>query len=433
MTSLDDRGHGQVPPTAFGPTTDDLPIDTPHSAARLRRWAQLVLIPVSVIGAALSYSSIYTAAVPTFGPVLAAGFPFLVDFLILGASLQYLAGAKVGRPRAGWRLTAHAGVAATLFLNALAADSLASLPWHVTAPAVWSVLVEMTAREVLGEWRAANRRPADRIPLVLWVSAPVESARTALHMMRTGSRSAVEARQAVGVNAAARAVMRRALPRCSGGARRTLRRQLRAGSMRPATVLRAVGWHPAFPAEVTKSEAVRSALVAVLLDTASEIDHSEIDHSPMAPADGPDRTPQDQPMAFELAEVARQRDELEDRCHRLAAELAQLDAELPGRHEAVLAELERSAERARVSQAHAEALAERLQQVEQARETLAGLVERVPLQVLDIARRMLDGDFSEADTGAHLAAQYGVSPRTGRQWVADAEQIVRVAAEDAYA
>ena len=36
------------------------------------------------------------AALPSYGPVLAAGFPFLVDFLILGASLQYIAGARVG-------------------------------------------------------------------------------------------------------------------------------------------------------------------------------------------------------------------------------------------------------------------------------------------------------------------------------------------------
>ncbi len=37
------------------------------------------------------------AAQPTFGPYLAGGFPLLVDLLILGASLQYVAGAKIGR------------------------------------------------------------------------------------------------------------------------------------------------------------------------------------------------------------------------------------------------------------------------------------------------------------------------------------------------
>src|SRR3954452_2902998 len=102
--------------------------------ARLRLWARIVLVPVGVIGAALSFASIYEAALPSYGPVLAAGFPFLVDFLILGVSLQYIAGARVGRPRMGWRLTAHAGVAGTLLLNAMAAPDLAHLPWHVVAP-----------------------------------------------------------------------------------------------------------------------------------------------------------------------------------------------------------------------------------------------------------------------------------------------------------
>lgn len=112
----------------------------------LRVWARIVLIPVAVIGAALSFDSLYRAAVPVFGDRLAYGFPLLVDALILGASLEYVAGAKVGRPHSGWRLTAHAGIAGTLALNALAAHTPAEVPWHIVAPAVWSVLVELTAR-----------------------------------------------------------------------------------------------------------------------------------------------------------------------------------------------------------------------------------------------------------------------------------------------
>ncbi len=46
----------------------------------------------------------------------------------------------IGHGRPGWRLTAHAGVAATITLNALAADSWAGVPWHVAGPAVWSIL-----------------------------------------------------------------------------------------------------------------------------------------------------------------------------------------------------------------------------------------------------------------------------------------------------
>jgi peptidoglycan/LPS O-acetylase OafA/YrhL len=175
----------------------------PREVVRLRRSARVVLVPVAVIGAVLSFAGIYEAAAPSYGPVLSAGFPFLVDFLILGASLQYIAGAKVGRPRAGWRLTAHAGVAGTLVLNAMAAQDLAHLPWHVVAPAVWSVLVEMSAREVIGEYRALRRAPADRIPARLWFTAPVESTRTWLLMARSGARSHAEARVDVGVLAAA--------------------------------------------------------------------------------------------------------------------------------------------------------------------------------------------------------------------------------------
>ena len=35
---------------------------------RLRMWARVVLVPVGLIGAALSFASIYEAARPTYGP-----------------------------------------------------------------------------------------------------------------------------------------------------------------------------------------------------------------------------------------------------------------------------------------------------------------------------------------------------------------------------
>lgn len=238
----------------------------PAEVLRLRRWARVVLVPVGLIGAALSFASIYEAALPSYGPVLAAGFPFLVDFLILGASLQYIAGAKVGRPRAGWRLTAHAGVAGTLVLNAFAAPDLLHLPWHVIAPAVWSVLVEMTAREVLGEWRASHQVPADRIPVRLWLTAPVESARTWLLMARVGAVSHRTARVDVGVMAAAGEALRLALPgRRPRRVRRIIRRQLRAGSLPPADVLTSLGWSDSSTTLVTDPALVlRATLLGVL-------------------------------------------------------------------------------------------------------------------------------------------------------------------------
>ncbi len=238
----------------------------PPDVTRLRVWARIVLVPVGLIGAVLSFANIYEAARPTYGPVLAAGFPFLVDFLILGVSLQYIAGARVGRPRIGWRLTAHAGVAGTLLLNGLAAPDLAHLPWHVAAPAVWSVLVELSAREVVGEYRALRRAPADRIPARLWLTAPVESTRTWLLMARSGARSHAEARVDVGVLAAAGEALRLALPgRRPRRVRRIIRRQLRAGSLPPAQVLASLGWTDSTSDLVTDPAMVlRATLTGVL-------------------------------------------------------------------------------------------------------------------------------------------------------------------------
>jgi hypothetical protein len=240
--------------------------DVPPDVRRLRLWARLVLVPVGLIGAALSFASIYEAALPSYGPVLAAGFPFLVDFLIFGVSLQYIAGARVGRPRMGWRLTAHAGVAGTLLLNAMAAPDLAHLPWHVVAPAVWSVLVEMSAREVMGEYRATRRAPVDRIPARLWLTAPLESARTWLLMARTGRLSHAEARADVGVLAAAGEALRLALPgRRPRRVRKIIRRQLRAGSLPPSEVLASLGWTEASADLVSDPATVlRATLTGVL-------------------------------------------------------------------------------------------------------------------------------------------------------------------------
>ncbi|WP_369812511.1 DUF2637 domain-containing protein, partial [Kineosporia sp. A_224] len=237
----------------------------------------VVLAAVAAAGAVLSFSSLYTAAAPVFGPVLAAGFPLLVDALCLGASLAYAAGATVGRPRAGWRLTAHAAAAGTIALNALAAHRLADVPWHVTAPATWSVLVELTARELLGTWRATHTAPRDQIPARLWLTAPIESTRTWLLMARTGTVTHAGARIDVGVHAAAVQALHLALPgRRARRVRAVLRRQLRAGSLPPSAVLHALGWtspdggaavsSTSAPAAVSPTTALRTALAGVLAD-----------------------------------------------------------------------------------------------------------------------------------------------------------------------
>jgi hypothetical protein len=234
-----------------------------------RRWlpAIFVLSVPAAAGAVLSYASLYEYARPTFGPVLAAGFPLLVDALVLGASLAYVTGARVGRGRAGWRMIAHLGVAGTILLNALAAERLEDVALHVTAPIVWSLLVEMTAREVVGEYRATHERPTDRIPLSLWLTAPVESARTFLLMRRLDERSAVRARVLVGAHAAAREALVLTLPGWfARRARRVLRRQLRSGTLRPSVLMTAIGWGEASRVvQVSTADALRTALRAAAL------------------------------------------------------------------------------------------------------------------------------------------------------------------------
>ncbi len=204
-------------------------------ARRLRLASYLVLSAVAAAGAALSYQSLQSAAADVFPHRLAQVFPLLVDALIVGASLAYLAGAVIGRGRAGWRLTAHVGVGGTIFLNALAADTLLTVPWHIAAPIVWSALVELTARDLLGDYRAAHARP-DSIPFALWLTAPGESASTWLRVRRQAAHASVRAD--VGAHAAAREALRMALPgRGARKVRRVISRQLRAGSITPAAVL----------------------------------------------------------------------------------------------------------------------------------------------------------------------------------------------------
>ena len=216
------------------------PTDSPsRDVVRIRRAAVGVLSTVALVGAVLSWLSLYRAAVGTFGPVLAAGFPLLTDCLILGAALAHIAGAKVGRPRAGWRLTAHAAVVGTIALNALASPDLAHVPWHVVAPAVWSVLVELAGREVIGEWRAAHRGEDERIPARLWLTSPRESARTWLRLARRVEGAQASARLEAALQSAAVEGIRIALPgHRARRARRILISQVRAGSIDSAAVLR---------------------------------------------------------------------------------------------------------------------------------------------------------------------------------------------------
>jgi uncharacterized protein DUF2637 len=227
-------------------------------------WAAslIVLIPVAGIGAGLSFRSLYEAAVSTFGARLAFGFPLLVDMLILGTSLAYLAGLSDGCPRPGWRWSAHGGVLGTLVLNALAAPDVTGVAWHITAPAVWSVLVEMTGRQVTAGRHGSRASMPGTIPVQLWITSPLEAVGVWRQMAGTNN-AYPTVRTSVAAQTAALQALRIALPRGSGRqVRRVAARHLRSGTLAPEAILRALNW----PAGVSPQEprSAREVLSAVL-------------------------------------------------------------------------------------------------------------------------------------------------------------------------
>ncbi len=265
---------GTPPP---GPEFAASAMATARVVRRLRASAHVVLAVVAAIGAGLSYTSLRAGAADVFDDsVLSYGFPLLVDALVLGASLQYVAGARAKSPgRFGWRLTAHAAIAATLALNALAAykpggGGTPAVPWHITAPAVWAVLVELYARTAAGQWRAEHAdTETSVIPARLWLTAPIESARTWLHQARRSA--AVHTRADLGRHAAALEALRLSAPGRPGRrVRRILRRQLRAGSLTPQAVLTACGWHAPTPPVVLDPHTVLRAALTHPAITAGE-------------------------------------------------------------------------------------------------------------------------------------------------------------------
>jgi hypothetical protein len=224
-------------------------------AKRWNRIAISVLPLVAAVGAVLSWGSLYQAAATALGAhapapfginLAGAAFPMLVDALILGASARYVAGVQAGRPVGGWRIAAHAGVTGTVLLNAAASPTLADIPWHVTAPIVWSVMVELVARDILGELReVSTTRRGDRIPWRLWLTSPAESARVSWRIARTGDTDVDAVRAVTERAAAARDHLATALPgRRHRRTRRQITRRLWAGALDPATLVDLIDTHP---------------------------------------------------------------------------------------------------------------------------------------------------------------------------------------------
>lgn len=219
----------------------------------IRNGAILVLILVGFVGFALSFETLWQAAIPAFGP-LALGFPLLADLMIVGCLLQYIRTARMNAPMNGWRLAAHAGVAGTIFLN-IVASPVHLIPWHVVPPVVWSVLCELVARQVLGQYKRTLNAPAEHISLRLWFTAPKQSAQAWLRRARV---NAGESWVSVAVLSDARSCVNACV--ADPAVRRVLKRQLRAGSLAPGDVLSVVGWHPGATDQPTPEEALRAAL-----------------------------------------------------------------------------------------------------------------------------------------------------------------------------
>jgi hypothetical protein len=271
--------------TQIGRPVPTAPVNTPPgslAAVMGGRLAALGLVLVATIGGVLSYTSVRAAAVPMFGPVLASLYPVMVDAGIGAASLYYLHTVRAGRPVPGYRLLTHVLVVATIALNAATASTPRELLFHLVPPALFSTLVELRARQALGEFQAFAGSRGDRIPLRLWLTAPAPTLREWLWAARAGIRFHTGARSAHGQYLAACEVLRLSVPGREGRrARAVLRRQLRSGALSPRTLIETMGLPTG--ERTGPQAALRSALLAVLEGQTAAI----VEPRPAGPPDSP--------------------------------------------------------------------------------------------------------------------------------------------------
>lgn len=240
------------------------PEHTPR--ARPSRSAGASLALIAGIAGWLSYASVRSLAVVEIGPVAGSAFPLILDAAVLASSQYYLSGARINRPQHGYKMLTRALIVATIAINGAAAHDWRGILVHVIPPMVFAALVELRARQVLGDARAEHGR-ADRIPLKLWLTSPVESVKLSLWVARQGSFSvhrAARERQLTALEALEIAVPSR---RGDGGRAKTARglvaRQLKSGSLDPRALVEATGLDAITP--TPGAEAVlRVALISAL-------------------------------------------------------------------------------------------------------------------------------------------------------------------------
>lgn len=227
-------------------------------------FGALVLFIVGAIGAVTSFGGQRAAAEEHLGK-LAATFPVTVDGLILGATLRYVAGVRQGRAQPGYRIVAHAGIIATVFFNALSANTSAGVPWHVWAPLSWGILMELAGREAMGHYVATTDQPVNKISKILWLVSPAQTAIVWVYLKRVPDASVDSARTHVAVLDAARRSLQMSLR--GRGARRTRRvimRHVQAGVLRPDAVLAAT------ENQAQANDVLRAVIAEVLVGRAAK-------------------------------------------------------------------------------------------------------------------------------------------------------------------
>jgi|SRR5579884_692869 len=269
MTSTD-----RPPVTAPTAGAEPKPARVPGTGA-----ASLALAALAGIAAWLSYASVRTAALPVFGPRGGSAFPLLLDTGVFAASEYYLRSVRANRPMAGFRTLTRALIAATVAVNVSAATNARGALLHAVPPALFAALVELRARQILGDVRQQAGAWPDRIPLRLWLTSPVDSFRLWLWVAKASSHSTQRAARER--HLVADRALKLALPGRIGEprtARALARRQLRAGTLDPAILVTATG----LDAEVEGTGAaavLRVALRAALTASATQ----GIDAFPNAP------------------------------------------------------------------------------------------------------------------------------------------------------
>jgi hypothetical protein len=174
-------------------------------------------------------------------------FPFLIDALILGATLRYIYRVKAGYRATGWRFLVWLFSGMTIFFNVLASPSADDLFWHLVAPGAWVAITEIAANDVLGDSRRARRRRDEededlrpRRGVIAWIVSPIETPRLVWREIRSRV-VPVAVRQDRAVDKATRLVLRRALPGVGAlRARRAIRDAVRDSALAPAEVLAAI-------------------------------------------------------------------------------------------------------------------------------------------------------------------------------------------------